>query len=148
LLKGYRAAFINPNSALLGPKFKFERHGQCGMELSELLPHTAGIADEICLIRSVQTDAVNHAPGQILMNTGSQQLVGPVLGPGHCMPGSECEDQVVSDQFESNWGAITAVASCRRCVGAVSQRGRSVLYSPARAGSTMRRRASLDTCSS
>src|SRR2546427_3597510 len=41
LLKGYRAAFINPNSALLGPKFKFARYGQCGMELSEVLPHTA-----------------------------------------------------------------------------------------------------------
>ena len=36
LLKGYRAAFINPNSKLLGPKFKFARHGQCGAELSEL----------------------------------------------------------------------------------------------------------------
>ena len=40
LLKGYRAAFINPNSKLLGPKFKFAKHGQCGAELSELLPHT------------------------------------------------------------------------------------------------------------
>jgi len=37
LLAGYRAAFIDPNSALLGPKFKFEKHGQCGMELSEVL---------------------------------------------------------------------------------------------------------------
>ena len=41
LLKGYRAAFINPNSKLLGPKFKFAKHGQCGAELSELLPHLA-----------------------------------------------------------------------------------------------------------
>lgn len=80
LLKGYRAAFINPNSALLGPKYKFARHGQCGMELSELLPHTASIADEICLIRSLQTDAVNHAPAQILMNTGSQQFGRPSFG--------------------------------------------------------------------
>ena len=39
LLKGYRAAFINPNSKLLGPKFKFAKHGQSGTELSELLPH-------------------------------------------------------------------------------------------------------------
>src|SRR5262245_45251710 len=39
LVKGYRAAFINPSSKLLGPKFKFARHGQCGAELSELLPH-------------------------------------------------------------------------------------------------------------
>lgn len=80
LLKGYRAAFINPNSALLGPKFKYEKHGQCGMELSEVLPHTAKIADDICLIRTIQTDAVNHAPAQIMMNTGSQQFGRPSLG--------------------------------------------------------------------
>lgn len=80
LLKGYRAAFINPNSALLGPKFKFARHGQCGMELSEVLPHTARIADEICLIRTMQTEAVNHAPAQIMMNSGSQQFGRPSFG--------------------------------------------------------------------
>ena len=93
LLKGYRAAFINPNSALLGPKYKFARHGQCGMELSELLPHLAGIADDICLMRSLQTDAVNHAPGQILMNTGSQQFGRPSFGAWTLYGlGSECED--------------------------------------------------------
>src|ERR1700759_3661111 len=43
LLKGYRAAFINPNSKLLGPKFKFAKHGQSGAELSELLPHLAEV---------------------------------------------------------------------------------------------------------
>ena len=80
LLKGYRAAFINPNSALLGPKFKYEKYGQCGMELSEVLPHTAKLADDICLIRSMQTDAVNHAPAQIMMNTGSQQFGRPSFG--------------------------------------------------------------------
>lgn len=80
LLNGYRAAFINPNSALLGPKFAFQRHGQCGTELSDVLPHTARIVDELCLIRSMQTDAVNHAPAQILMNTGSQQFGRPSFG--------------------------------------------------------------------
>jgi hypothetical protein len=80
LLKGYRAAFINPNSALLGPKFKFNRYGKSGAELSELLPHTGSIADDICIIRSMQTDAVNHAPGQILMNTGSQLFGRPSFG--------------------------------------------------------------------
>ena len=80
LLKNYRAAFINPNSALLGPKFKYAKHGQCGMELSEVLPHTAKIADDICLIRSMQTDAVNHAPAQIMMNSGSQQFGRPSFG--------------------------------------------------------------------
>jgi hypothetical protein len=80
LLKGYRAAFINPNSALLGPKFRFARHGRCGMELSEVLPHTARIADDLCLIRSMQTEAVNHAPAQIMMNSGSQQFGRPSFG--------------------------------------------------------------------
>ncbi len=80
LLKGYRAAFIKPNSALLGPKYSFAPHGQSGMEFSEILPHTAALADELCLIRSMQTDAVNHAPAQILMNTGSQQFGRPSFG--------------------------------------------------------------------
>ncbi len=81
LLKGYRAAFIKPDSALLGPKFKFKKFGQAGMDLAaELLPHTANVADDLCFIRTMQTDAVNHAPAQILMNTGSQILGRPSFG--------------------------------------------------------------------
>ena len=80
LLKDYRAAFIQPNSALLGPKFTFRKHGQCGMELSEVLPHLGAVADDICLVRSMQTEAVNHAPAQIMMNTGSQQFGRPSFG--------------------------------------------------------------------
>jgi hypothetical protein len=80
LLKGYRAAFINPSSKLLGPKFKFAKHGDCGAELSELLPHLAGVVDEIAIVRSMVTDAFNHAPGQILMNTGSSQFGRPSVG--------------------------------------------------------------------
>ena len=80
VLKGYRSAFINPNSALLGPKFKFAKHGKSGAELSELLPNLAKMADDVCIVRSMNTDAVNHAPAQILMNTGSQQFGRPSLG--------------------------------------------------------------------
>jgi hypothetical protein len=80
LLKGYRAAFINPNSKLLGPKFKFVKHGQCGAELSELLPHLSQVVDDIAIVKSMVTDAFNHAPGQILMSTGSQQFGKPSLG--------------------------------------------------------------------
>ena len=80
LLKGYRAAFINPNSKLLGPKFKFSKHGQSGAELSELLPHTAAIVDDISIVKSMVTDAFNHAPGQLLMNTGSMQFGRPSMG--------------------------------------------------------------------
>jgi uncharacterized protein (DUF1501 family) len=80
LLKGYRAAFINPNSKLLGPKFKFAKYGQSGAELSELLPHLATVVDDIAIVKSMSTDAFNHAPGQLLMNTGSQQFGRPSMG--------------------------------------------------------------------
>ncbi len=80
LLKGYRAAFINPNSKLLGPKFKFRRYGESGTELGELLPHTGEIVDDIAIVRSMTTDAFNHAPGQLLMNTGTMQFGRPSMG--------------------------------------------------------------------
>lgn len=80
LIKDYRAAFINPNSTLLGPRFKFARHGECGAELSELLPHLAKEVDDIAIVKSMVTDAFNHAPAQIMMSTGSQQFGKPSLG--------------------------------------------------------------------
>ena len=80
LLAGYRAAFINPNSTLMGPKFKFSRHGQSGAELSELLPHLATVADDITIVKSMATDAFNHAPAQLMMSTGSQQFGKPSIG--------------------------------------------------------------------
>jgi len=80
LIKGYRAAFINPSSKFLGPKFSFARYGKCGAELSELLPHLATVVDDIAIVRSMVTDAFNHAPGQILMNTGAQQFGRPSIG--------------------------------------------------------------------
>jgi hypothetical protein len=93
LLKDYRAAFINPNSKLLGPKFAFARHGQCGAELSELLPHLAGVVDEIAIVKSMVTDAFNHAPAQIMMNTGSTQFGRPSMGAWTCYGlGSESQD--------------------------------------------------------
>lgn len=80
LLDGYRAAFIDPNSTLLGPKFKFSRHGQSGAELSELIPHIASVADDIAIVKSLTTDAFNHGPAQVMMSTGSQQFGRPSMG--------------------------------------------------------------------
>ena len=116
LLKGYRAAFINPNSALLGPKFKFARHGQSGAEISEVLPRLSEVADELTIIKSMHTDAFNHAPGQILMNTGSQQFGRPSMGAWATYGlGSESSDLPSFVVFStgskgtsggaSNWGA-------------------------------------------
>jgi hypothetical protein len=80
LLKGYRAAFINPSSKLLGPKFKFAKYGKNAAELSELLPRLATVVDDVAIVKSMVTDAFNHAPGQLLMNTGTQQFGRPSMG--------------------------------------------------------------------
>jgi len=75
-----RYAFIRADANVLGPRFKFARHGQCGAELSEMLPHLARVVDDICLVRSVRTDQFNHAPAQIFFNTGFGQPGRPSLG--------------------------------------------------------------------
>jgi hypothetical protein len=80
LIEGYRAAFITPSSKFLGPKFKFAKYGKCAAELSELLPHLAQVVDDIAIVKSMATDAFNHAPGQIMMNTGAQQFGRPSFG--------------------------------------------------------------------
>jgi hypothetical protein len=80
LLKNYRAAFINPNSKLLGPKFKFKTVGKNGTELGELLPHLATVVDDIAIVKSMATDAFNHAPAQIMALTGHQQFGRPSVG--------------------------------------------------------------------
>ena len=68
------------NFPVAASKFKFSQHGQCGMWLSEMLPHTAKIADEICLIRSMHTEAINHDPAITYIQTGSQQPGRPSFG--------------------------------------------------------------------
>ena len=80
IIGGQRYAFIRPDAAVLGPRFKFARHGQCGAELSEMLPHLAKVVDDICIIKSVHTDQFNHAPAQIFFNTGFSQPGRPSLG--------------------------------------------------------------------
>ena len=80
VIGGQRYAFIRPDAAVLGPRFKFAKHGQSGAEISEMLPHLAKIVDDICLIKSVRTDQFNHAPAQIFFNTGFQQPGRPCLG--------------------------------------------------------------------
>ena len=80
LLKNYQSAFITPDNNLLGGKFKFKKYGQAGTELAEILPHIGSIADDISVVRSMHTEAFNHAPAQILMSTGSQQFGRPSFG--------------------------------------------------------------------
>ncbi|MFM1770563.1 MAG: hypothetical protein RJA22_3092 [Verrucomicrobiota bacterium] len=97
MTKNVRFAFLRKDTAtVLGSPRTFTRHGRCGMELSDLLPHLAACADDLCLIRSLHTDQFNHHPGQILMNTGSPLMGRPSMGswltyglgsPGDDLPG-------------------------------------------------------------
>ncbi len=80
VMKGQRFAFIRSDANVMGPQFKFAKHGKCGMELSEALPHLAKVVDDICLIKSVRTDQFNHAPAQIFFNTGFAQPGRPSIG--------------------------------------------------------------------
>ena len=65
---------------LFGSPWKFEKHGQCGMDVSELLPHFASIVDDVTLIRSMHTDINGHEPSIWFMNTGKAQPGRPALG--------------------------------------------------------------------
>ena len=80
VVMGQKYAFIKPDAALFASEFKFARHGRCGAELSEALPHLAEVVDDIAIVKSMTTDAFNHAPGQVLMQTGSTQFGRPSLG--------------------------------------------------------------------
>ena len=80
VIKGQRYAFIRSDAAVLGPRFKFAKHGKSGTEISEVLPHLAKVVDDICLVRSVTTDQFNHAPAQIFFNTGFGQPGRPSFG--------------------------------------------------------------------
>lgn len=81
MLQNMRFAFIAKESArIMGTPRTFRPHGRCGMELSDLVPHIGSIADDICLVRSMQSDQFNHVPGQLLMNTGSPIAGRPSIG--------------------------------------------------------------------
>jgi hypothetical protein len=64
----------------VAPMFEFKKHGQHGTYISELLPHTAGIADDITIIKSMNTEAINHDPAITFINTGQQQPGKPSMG--------------------------------------------------------------------
>ncbi len=64
----------------VGSPFAFQKHGKCGMEFSELLPHTAKLADDLCLIRSMHTEPINHDPAVTFFGTGNQQPGRPTMG--------------------------------------------------------------------
>jgi hypothetical protein len=80
LLEGKRFAFIEGVPTMLGPHTSFRRYGQSGAYVSDVLPHFAGVVDEVAFLKAVHTDQFNHAPAQLLFYTGHPRLGRPSMG--------------------------------------------------------------------
>jgi hypothetical protein len=92
---GKRFAFMNSThrSNLLGTRFNFQRHGGSGAWVSDLLPHTASMVDELSIVTTCKTDLFNHAPAKLFMNAGSGLFGRPSMGSWITYGlGSECSD--------------------------------------------------------
>lgn len=74
------AQLQNKELKCLGPQYKFNKHGESGQLIADILPHTAKIADDICIIRSMNTDQINHDPAHTVMNTGTSISGRPSMG--------------------------------------------------------------------
>jgi hypothetical protein len=93
LMEGKRFAFLKGDETLLGNTRKFDTYGECGMTLSELLPHHRKIVDEVSWLRGLTTDVFNHGPAKLFMNTGFQAPGRPSLGSWATYGlGSEADD--------------------------------------------------------
>lgn len=80
VLMGADLPFIERDAALMASPFKFAKYGQSGAVISDLLPHLGKVADDVALVKSMHTDAFNHAPAQIFLNTGHLTLGKPSMG--------------------------------------------------------------------
>jgi hypothetical protein len=94
-IAGKRFAFMDSShrSNLLGTRRSFQQYGESGAWVSDLLPHTAGIVDEISIVTTCKAELFNHAPAKLYMNTGSGQFGRPSMGAWITYGlGSECQD--------------------------------------------------------
>ena len=80
MTKDLDLAFVKPSAKVLASPRVFRPHGESGTEFSDYIPHIASRADDICLVRSMHTEAFNHHPGQSLLMSGSTQLGRPTIG--------------------------------------------------------------------
>ena len=80
MTKDMKMAFIKPTATVMASPRKFAPCGQSGIEISDWLPHTRTVADEICVVRSMYSEAFNHHPGQALLMSGHTQLGRPTVG--------------------------------------------------------------------
>lgn len=79
-LEGKRFAFTSGTPKLLGTPRKFSQHGESGMWMSDAIPHLHDVADELCVVKSMNTDQFNHAPAELLLYTGSPRSGRPSFG--------------------------------------------------------------------
>jgi uncharacterized protein (DUF1501 family) len=80
VVKDQRYAFIRPDASLMSARYTFAKYGACGADLSEMLPHLAKVVDDIAIVKSMWTNQFNHAPAQILAQTGSSLPGRPCIG--------------------------------------------------------------------
>lgn len=80
LIENERFAFIKGVPKLLGSPYRFDRYGESGQTLSELLPRLGTVADELMIVRNMKTTQFNHAPAQVLLNTGHERIGRPSMG--------------------------------------------------------------------
>ena len=73
-------AFIKPDAKIWASPRRFDRHGESGLAVSELLPHTARCVDDLCVVRSMTTDQINHHTGQLMMACGTPFVGHPSMG--------------------------------------------------------------------
>lgn len=140
---------------VVAPMFDFERHGERGTWVSELLPHTAKIVDDITIIKSLHTEAINHDPAITFINTGTQQLGKPSLGawlsyglgcetedlPAYVVMVSRGKRQAMQPLFARLWGSGFLPSSHQ---GVRFRAGKDpVLYMSNPPGVTRERRRSL-----
>jgi hypothetical protein len=154
MTKDLRLAFTKPNAAVLASPRTFQPYGQSGIEFSDYIPNIGACADDLCLVRSMYTDAFNHHPGQLLLFGGSIQVGRPTMGawslyglgsesknlPGFVVLGSG----VGTSGGTSNWSSGFLPSTYQGVVFRSS--GDPVLYLSNPPGvSTEMQRASLDT---
>lgn len=80
LFQGKRFSFLRGHPKLLGSPYKFSKHGGGGIEISELLPHLSERADDLCVVKSMQTTEFNHGPAQLVFHTGLNRQGNPSIG--------------------------------------------------------------------
>ncbi|EMI52981.1 DUF1501 domain-containing protein [Rhodopirellula sallentina] len=79
-LEGKRFAFIQGTPKMLGPQYPFAKHGESGTWVSDRLPHLAKHVDDLCIIKTMQTDQFNHGPAQLMVHTGQARMGYPSIG--------------------------------------------------------------------